>query len=213
VAFVEREILSDIALLENFNVSYHQAPADFFGFDTLSYGISDGNGGTAFSNVSVNVNLSSNDAVRNNSGSGSLGGWLVMILAVSVNYINLGKGSAELQADVSQSPEEHHRTVAKVTPALGYGIGLDVDYTLWENDKVSLNGIRGALAWRTEFESEYQGQKIESTEDGIDPYIAFALKEKLSSNVMLSAKVSRYFIRLSEAIGYVITLWLIFVLV
>ncbi|WP_418642631.1 tandem-95 repeat protein [Vibrio chaetopteri] len=261
--------------IEN-NQLVYQAPADFFGVDTLSYGISDGNGGTAFSNVSVNVNLASNDVVRNSSSGGSIGGWLVMILAVfgairagkvrvstvllglltafnvnadwflkadigqaradernydnnpqvlsvedrdtawllgvgyrynqdwavSVNYINLGKGSAELEADVGQSPEDYHRTVAKVTPALGHGIGLDVDYTLWENDKVSLNGIAGALAWRTEFESEYQGQKIESTEDGIDPYIAFALKGKLSSNIMIGAKVSRYFIRLNDVTTY-----------
>ncbi len=61
---------------------------------------------------------------------------------------------------------------------------------------------RRSLAWRTEFESEYQGQKIESTEDGIDPYIAFALKGKLSPNVMLGAKVSRYFIRLNDVTTY-----------
>ncbi|GMQ49586.1 tandem-95 repeat protein [Vibrio sp. 10N] len=265
--------------IEN-NQLVYQAPTDFFGVDTLSYGISDGNGGTAFSNVSVNVNLASNDVVRNSSSGGSLGGWLVMILAVfgtiragqvrastallalltafnvnadwflkadigqaraddrnydnnaqvlsvedrdtawllgvgyrynqdwavSVNYINLGKGSAELAADVGQSPEDYHRTVAKVTPALGHGIGLDVDYTLWENDKVSLNGIAGALAWRTEFESLYQGQKIESTEDGVDPYLAFAFKGKLSPSVMLGAKISRYFIRLNDVMTYSATL-------
>ncbi|GAL35946.1 fibronectin type III domain protein [Vibrio maritimus] len=261
--------------IDNNQVVY-QAPADFFGVDTVRYGISDGNGGTAFSNVTVNVNLASDEPVRNSSSGGSLGGWIVMILAmlgsirtqrvrvsvallglltafnvnagwflkadigqaraddrnydtnaqvlsvedrdtawllgvgyrynqdwaISVNYINLGKGSAELAADVGQSPEDYHRTVAKVTPALGHGIGLDVDYTLWENDKVSLNGIGGALAWRTEFESEYQGEKIESSEDGIDPYVAFALKGKLSSNVLLGAKVSRYFIRLNDVTTY-----------
>ncbi|YCO01829.1 Ig-like domain-containing protein [Vibrio sp. VNB-15] len=261
--------------IEN-NQLVYQAPADFFGVDTLSYGISDGNGGTAFSNVSVNVNLASNDVVRNSSSGGSIGGWFVMILAVfgairagqvrvstvllglltafnvnadwflkadigqaraddrnydnnaqvlsvedrdtawllgvgyrynqdwavSVNYINLGKGNAELEADVNQSPEDYHRTVAKVTPALGHGIGLDVDYALWENEKVSFNGIAGALAWRTEFESEYQGQKVESTEDGIDPYVAFAFKGKLSSSVLLGAKVSRYFIHLNDVTTY-----------
>ena len=261
--------------IEN-NQLVYQAPADFFGVDTLSYGISDGNGGTAFSNVSVNVNLASNDVVRNSSSGGSIGGWLVMILAVfgairagqvrvstvllglltafnvnadwflkadigqaraddrnydnnaqvvsvedrdtawllgvgyrynqdwavSVNYINLGKGNAELEADVNQSPEDYHRTVAKVTPALGHGIGLDVDYAFWENEKVSFNGIAGALAWRTEFESGYQGQKVESTEDGIDPYVAFAFKGKLSSSFLLGAKVSRYFIHLNDVTTY-----------
>ena len=89
-----------------------------------------------------------------------------------------------------------------MTPALGHGIGLDVDYTFWENEKVALNGAAGALAWRTDFKSEYQGQKIESHEDGVDPYVAFALKGKLSKTILLGAKVSRYFIRLNDVTTY-----------
>ncbi|WP_435236755.1 tandem-95 repeat protein [Psychromonas sp. PT13] len=52
---------------------------DFIGTDVISYGISDGNGGSASAEVTVTVKADTSEVVRNSTG-GSMGGLLILIL-------------------------------------------------------------------------------------------------------------------------------------
>lgn len=78
------------------------------------------------------------------------------------------------------NPTEYHASVAKVTPALVEGFAVDVSYTLLEEGNVSLQVALGAFWWEVDFDSEYQGTHITSSEDGLDSYIGIGVDYQLS---------------------------------
>ncbi|CDT99645.1 putative Ig family protein [Vibrio coralliirubri] len=97
----------------------YQAPDSFYGKDEIEYSVSDGNGGTAYAKVIVNVNLATAGQVSNQVSGGSIGmlslcfivlvrllrdkqrAFLTLILAVTFSPLSMA--SWYLNADVGQS--------------------------------------------------------------------------------------------------------------
>ncbi|WP_413283683.1 tandem-95 repeat protein [Vibrio sp. MA40-2] len=67
--------------IENDLIVY-QAADEFYGTDTIEYSVTDGNGGTAYAEVTVNVTPSAGGTVSNSAGGGSIGGLTVLILSL-----------------------------------------------------------------------------------------------------------------------------------
>ncbi|WP_272166363.1 Ig-like domain-containing protein [Vibrio diabolicus] len=67
--------------IENGMIAYRAADK-FYGTDTISYSVTDGNGGTAYAGVTVNVTQSAGGVVKNSAGGGSMGGLAVFTLGL-----------------------------------------------------------------------------------------------------------------------------------
>jgi len=112
-------------------------------------------------------------------------------------YIDQGKGSATIND--SMVADESHQDVAKITPVLVSGVGIDVSYSLWQADTFTVNATVGGMYWKTDFESclcdsAVQGSTIKQSDDGIDPYLGFDIESEISENWMVGLGVTRYFI-------------------
>ncbi|MGF1873084.1 tandem-95 repeat protein [Photobacterium indicum] len=112
-------------------------------------------------------------------------------------YIDQGKGSATIND--SMVADESHQDVAKITPVLVSGVGIDVSYSLWQADTFTVNATVGGMYWKTDFESclcdpAVQGSTIKQSDDGIDPYLGFDIESDISENWMVGLGVTRYFI-------------------
>ncbi len=252
-------------------VLIYTAPDGYYGTDTISYSITDGNGGTAAGQVTVNVTESAGGIVHNSAGGGSLGGIALMMLSglaltrrhgrkllaallallsfnsqanwyidadigisdaenrmevsddsvvdvdqtdtmwsmglgykfnpqwsVAGHYLDLGQGSSTLNPDVSTNPSDYHQTVAKVTPALAEGLTLSVSYGFIQRENYTLNATLGSFFWKVDFDSEYQGTHIRSTEYGTDPYIGIGAVHKLNNKWNFGWELDQYFIDLND---------------
>jgi hypothetical protein len=257
----------------------YEAPVDYFGTDTVTYSITDSNGGTATGTVTVNVTETAGGVVNNSAGGGSMGGiamfmlgglamirrhsrrWFAAVLAllsfnsqanwyvdadfgiskadnrmsvsddsvldtdkrdtawavgvgyqmnpdwsVTGRYLDLGEGSASLSPDSSMDPMAYHRTVAEVTPVLAEGFAVDITYALIREEKASLNAMVGGFAWKTEFDSEYQGTHIKTTERGVDPYIGIGVDYHLTETWDMGWHFNRYFMDLNDVTTLSLTL-------
>ncbi|WP_170111793.1 Ig-like domain-containing protein [Photobacterium frigidiphilum] len=112
-------------------------------------------------------------------------------------YIDQGKGSATIND--SMVADESHQDVAKITPVLVSGVGIDVSYSFWQADTFTVNATVGGMYWKTDFESclcdsAVQGSTIKQSDDGIDPYLGFDIESEISENWMVGLGVTRYFI-------------------
>jgi hypothetical protein len=263
--------------IENGMIAYRAADK-FYGTDIISYSVTDGNGGTAYADVTVNV-TQSGGVVKNSAGGGSMGDLAVFTLgllgafrrhgrkfaaallallsfssqanwyldadlgvskadarltvadsqlqetdkrgtawslglgyhinpdwAVTGRYLDLGEGSATLSPGSGMNPTEYHASVAKVTPALAEGFAVDVSYTVLEENSVSLQAVLGGFWWEVDFDSEYQGTHITSSEDGLDPYIGIAVDYQLSDQWSAGWQFTRYFIDLNDVTTLTINL-------
>ncbi|WP_043886925.1 Ig-like domain-containing protein [Vibrio sp. 16] len=253
------------------NQVVYRAAQGFYGTDTIRYGVSDGNGGTAYADVTVNVTPTAGSKVSNSAGGGSLGVTVVLLLgmlsmmrhcgrvflggflslicftsqaswfvngdvgmsladgrssaydeflqsqdstdimwsfglgyqfadrwAISGRYLDLGEGSATLDHDVSLPPSEYHARVAKVTPVLAKGFALDIQYKLFHENNASVNAIVGGFAWEVDYKSEYQGETIKSSDDGIDPYVGLGLDYQFAERWSAGWQITRYFIDVND---------------
>ncbi len=256
------------ATIDNGMINY-TAASGFYGTDMIRYSISDGNGGTAYADVTVNVSPSAGGVINNSAGStgailvlmlGALGvmrryghkaGVVLLVLlsfnsqadwfvdadvgfsdadnrtsaydsaiqsrktqdlawsvglgyqldsrwAITGRYIGLGEGSATLTPDTGINPSEYHARVAKVTPVLAKGIAADISYALIAEEKGSINAILGGFAWEADFDSEYKGTHISSSEDGVDPYIGLGVDYHLNKEWRVGCQFTRYFIDLND---------------
>jgi hypothetical protein len=118
--------------------------------------------------------------------------------SVTGRYLDLGEGSARLAHDTSINPEDYHASVAKLTPALAEGFAFDVSYALIQEEKASLQAVLGGFFWEVDFDSEYQGTHITSSEDGFDPYIGIGVDYQLNDQWSVGGSVNRYFIDLND---------------
>ena len=253
------------------NQVVYRAAQGFYGTDTIRYGVSDGNGGTAYADVTVNVTPTAGSKVSNSAGGGSLGVTVVLLLgmlsmmrhcervflggflslicftsqaswfvngdvgmsladgrssaydeylqsqdstdimwsfglgyqfadrwAISGRYLDLGEGSATLDHDVNLPPSEYHARVAKVTPVLAKGFALDIQYKLFHENNASVNAIVGGFAWEVDYKSEYQGETIKSSDDGIDPYVGLGLDYQFAESWSAGWQITRYFIDVND---------------
>ncbi|UYI49417.1 DUF4347 domain-containing protein [Vibrio natriegens] len=254
------------------HVLTYEAPEGFYGTDTVTYTITDSNGGTAVGEVTVNVTETAGGVVKNSAGGGgSMGGIAMFILgglamvrrhrrkliaaaltllsfssqanwyltadlgfsradervsdseysvldldkrdtawsigvgynlnpdwSVTARYLDLGEGHAALEPDNSMPPNEYHKAVAKVSPVLGEGFAVDVSYALLRNEHAKLKAILGGFVWKADFDSEYQGTHITSTERGVDPYIGLGGDYYFSDQWSAGWQLNQYFIDLND---------------
>ncbi|WMN90024.1 Ig-like domain-containing protein [Vibrio parahaemolyticus] len=254
------------------HVLTYEAPEGFYGTDTVTYTITDSNGGTAVGEVTVNVTETAGGVVKNSAGGGgSMGGIVMFILgglamvrrhsrkllaaaltllsfssqanwfltadlgfsradervsdseysvldldkrdtawsigvgynlnpdwSVTARYLDLGEGHAALEPDNSMPPNEYHKAVAKVSPVLGDGFAADVSYALLRNEHAKLKATLGGFVWKVEFDSEYQGTHITSTERGVDPYIGLGGDYYFSDQWSAGWQLNQYFIDLND---------------
>ncbi|NLS12186.1 DUF4347 domain-containing protein [Vibrio sp. SM6] len=76
--------------IENGKLAYR--PADkFYGTDIISYSVTDGKGGTAYAEVSVNVTQFAGSVINNSAGGGSMGGLPVLALGLLVALRRYGR--------------------------------------------------------------------------------------------------------------------------
>jgi len=124
---------------------------------------------------------------------------------VTVRYIEQGQGSATIR-NSTVSPQEYHQSVARVTPALASGVGLDVSYSLWQEDALNVAISLGGMDWETDYESRYQGNTIKSSDDGIDPYLGIEFGYNVSKNWVVALEATRYFIDINDVDTYALKL-------
>ncbi|WP_175577497.1 Ig-like domain-containing protein, partial [Photobacterium proteolyticum] len=125
--------------------------------------------------------------------------------ALTARYIDQGQGSATIRNNTA-TPEEYHQSVAKFSPVLASGIGLDVRYSLWQSESVYLNVSAGGMYWEVDFDSFYQGNTISSSDDGIDPYLGLELGYEINDNWAVGLGVTRYFIDANDVDGFALRL-------
>ncbi|WP_205298616.1 Ig-like domain-containing protein [Photobacterium alginatilyticum] len=125
--------------------------------------------------------------------------------ALTARYIDQGQGSATIRNNTA-TPEEYHQSVAKFSPVLASGIGLDVRYSLWQSESVYLNVSAGGMYWEVDFDSFYQGNTISSSDDGIDPYLGLELGYEINDNWTVGLGVTRYFIDANDVDGFALRL-------
>jgi len=125
--------------------------------------------------------------------------------ALTVRYIDQGQGSATIRNNTA-TPEEYHQSVAKVSPVLASGIGIDVHYSLWKADSVYLDVSAGGMYWETDFDSTYQGNTISSSDDGVDPYLGVELGYEIDDSWTIGLGATRYFIDANDVDGFALKL-------
>lgn len=119
--------------------------------------------------------------------------------SVAARYLDLGEGHATLDLDSSiMPPTEYHAAVAKVSPVLAEGFTAEVSYALFRNEHAKLKAILGGFVWKAEFDSDYQGMHITSTERGVDPYIGLGGDYYFSEQWSAGWHLNQYFIDLND---------------
>ncbi|MFQ6372116.1 Ig-like domain-containing protein, partial [Shewanella sp. YIC-542] len=122
--------------------------------------------------------------------------------AATARYLDLGEGHASLRPDPHMAPDEYHAQVAKVTPVLANGVALDMAYNLSQSERYALQTRVGAFRWRADFDSEYQGQHLRSSEHGLAPYLGVSADYRLNRQWQVGARVDHYFIEQND-----VTMW------
>ncbi|MGF1759504.1 tandem-95 repeat protein [Photobacterium sagamiensis] len=116
---------------------------------------------------------------------------------VTARYIDQGQGSASIIGNTA-TPDEYHQSIARVTPVLASGVGVDVRYFVWQADAYNFAVSAGAMYWETDFDSVYQGNILHYSDDGIDPYLGVELGYDINAQWAIGLGVTRYFIEAND---------------
>ena len=165
-----------------------QAQANWFVDVELGYANADTNAISSPSSVDVS-SLDDADA----SYSVGVGYQFTSRWAISARYINLGETSVTLSSD-SLSPSEYHKAVAGISPILGDGWGLDVNYAFWQSDTWFASVRAGGYWWESDIESYYNNSMLSTNISGSDWYAGLGIGYKFAKHWSVDLSATRYFI-------------------
>jgi len=114
--------------------------------------------------------------------------------SVVARYIDLGQGSAELHNNGS----EGHTSVAKATPVLAKGLGIETNYRFYQQQAFSSFVTLGVLTWRSELESKSEDNTIKHTEKGTDLYAGVAVAYDINAHWQTAIAYKRYFLDVND---------------
>jgi hypothetical protein len=108
-----------------------------------------------------------------------------------LSYEFLGDSSASFTGDVLDTAS-FHKALVEIAPKLVDGISLQSQYTFWQNDEVNASIGLGLFAWELDYTSTLNNSAIKVNEDDIDLFYNIQADYKLTEQVKISIKVTRY---------------------
>ncbi len=143
--------------------------------------------------TNTSLQLSTVSEVEDSDTSWSLGGGYAFDngIDVGVYYLDMGEGSATISGE-SLSPEQYHQSASTLSPILVSGVGVEIGYRFWQEQNFGGSVFVGMLAWEGDISSEYNGQILNTEDDGTDVYYGIKGTYQLSSQWQLGLGFKRY---------------------
>lgn len=113
---------------------------------------------------------------------------------IGLRYIDLGEGKVEFSG-LSATPDEIHKTLSSIAPALPQGAALQVGYETNLASELVGKLFVGVLSWKSEINSRLNSSAtLLHKESGANGYVGAGLHYQLNRSIYLGVDYSHYFI-------------------